>query len=97
MFAPFSLASGEGIVKSVQRENQSHNRHTKLTIPTLVPSNIISSHSGTGDQTPGIKPSSGTQTIANVSSERAIRAIGYQGNNETNVKIYKMVKHTQTI
>ena len=53
----------------------------------MVPSNIILSHSGTGNQTIGIKLSSDTQTIGNGSSEEAIRAIGYQGNNETTVKI----------
>ena len=53
----------------------------------MVPSNIIPSHSGTGDQTSGAKPLSDTQTIHNASSEQAIRDIGYQGNNETIVKI----------
>ena len=53
----------------------------------MVPSNIILSHSGTGNQTRGIKVSSDTQTIDNGSSEEAIRAIRYQGNNETTVKI----------
>ena len=53
----------------------------------MVLSNIIPSHSGTGDQTTGIKPSYDTQTISNASSEQAVRAIGYQDNNETTVKI----------
>ena len=44
----FLLALWEGIVKGVQGENSSHNYHTKLAIPKLVPSNIIPSHSGTG-------------------------------------------------
>ena len=53
----------------------------------MVLSNIIPSHSGTGDQTTGIKPSYDKQTISNASSEQAVRAIGYQDNNETTVKI----------
>ena len=53
----------------------------------MVPSNIIPTHSGTGDQTTGIKLSSDTQNISNASSEQTIRAVGYQGNNETTFKI----------
>lgn len=71
----------EGIVKSVQGENQSHNYHTKLAIPTLVPSNIITSNSSTGAQTTGIKLLYDTQTIRNACSEQAIITLGYQGNN----------------
>ena len=78
---------GKGVFKSVHGENNSHNYHTKLAIPTLVPSNIITSHSGTGDQIKGIKHLFDTQTIGNASSEKAIRATGFQGNKETTVKI----------
>ena len=53
----------------------------------MVPSSISPSHNGTGDQTTGIKASSGTQTISIPFSEQAIGAIGYQSNNETTVKI----------
>ena len=80
-------SSGKGIVKSVQRENQSHSYHTKLAVSVLAPSNIIHSHRGSGDQATEIKSSSDTKTIGNASSEQAIRAIGYQSNSETTVKI----------
>ena len=53
----------------------------------MVPPNIIPSHSDTGYQTTAIKPASYAQTIHNTSSEQANRAINYQGNNETTVKI----------
>ena len=86
MFPHFKYC-GEGIVKSVRGENQGHNYHTKLAIPTLIPSSIISNHNGTRDQTAWIKPSSDTQTTINASSEQANRAIGYQSNNGTTVKI----------
>ena len=35
----------------------------------------------------GTKPSPNKQTIGNASSEQAIWAIGYQGNNKTTIKI----------
>ena len=73
--------------ENIHGENHSHNYHTKLATPTVVKSNIISSHIRTTDQTTGIKHSSDTQTIGNASSEQGIRAIACQGYNETTVKI----------
>ena len=68
------LQSWEGIAKSVQHEIYNHNYHTKLAIGTL---GCYPGHICTGDQTSGIKSSFDTQGVGNVSSEQAIRAIGY--------------------
>ena len=83
-FSPFSLVGK--ILSKAFRE--------KIRVIIIIPNGLyqhwysrILYHSGTGDQTTGIKPSSDTQTIGSASSEQAIRAIGYQGNNETTVKM----------
>lgn len=53
----------------------------------MVPLNIIPSYSGFENQANGINSLFGTEAIDNASSDQPIRAIDYQVNNATTVKV----------